>query len=132
MDSVAPEGGKKSTKVKQEIKQETTQTPLSIPRRASRKTDVSSVKKRRAANDSDAENSPATTRNTKRVRKSGSFDIETFMLQEREHRQAFEGKMLKHMEQGNTEYRKAAEDTSAFQKDFLGLLQVHSNPRTNN
>jgi NADPH-dependent curcumin reductase CurA len=84
---------------------------------------ASSSKKHPSANDSDAENSPApSTRNTKCLCKSGSFNIEGFMTEERQHRQEFQDKMLKHMAQGNIEFRKASKQTYTFQDDFLGFL----------
>ncbi|KAJ7668276.1 hypothetical protein B0H14DRAFT_2658000 [Mycena olivaceomarginata] len=103
-------------------------TPLpSIPRangKSTAKKGASSSKKRPSADGSDAENSPApSTRNTKRLRKSGSFDIEGFMTEECQHRQEFQDKMLKHMAQGNIEFRKASEQTRTFQDDFLGFLR---------
>ncbi|KAJ7799692.1 hypothetical protein B0H14DRAFT_3491359 [Mycena olivaceomarginata] len=63
-----------------------------------------SSKKHPSADDSDAENSPApSTRNTKCLRKLGSFDIEGFMTEERQHHQEFQDKMLKHMAQDSTD-----------------------------
>jgi hypothetical protein len=97
-----------------------TETPLaSIPRTSGK----SSLSKRTKHDDSDIENSPPTPRKTKRVRRKKSFDIESFLLEERNHRGNFETNLLRHVRQGNTEFRKVAESTQAFQTDFLGILR---------
>ncbi|KAJ7134492.1 hypothetical protein C8R44DRAFT_870122 [Mycena epipterygia] len=104
-------------------------TPLASipPRRSSAKSaGKSSSKKRKRSDDSDSdsekENSPP-TRNSKRVRKSKSFDLEGFMQEERTDRKMFEKKMLEEIKQGNKEYAKAADGTRIFQGEFLGLLR---------
>ncbi|KAJ7842902.1 hypothetical protein B0H13DRAFT_2676486 [Mycena leptocephala] len=86
-----------------------TETPLaSIPRTSGK----SSLSKRTKHDDSDIENSPPTP-----ARQSG------FLLEERNHRGNFETNLLRHVRQGNTEFRKVAESTQAFQTDFLGILR---------
>jgi hypothetical protein len=96
-----------------------TSTPLrSIPG-SSRK---STMKKRVKHEDSDGENSPP-PRKTKRVRANASFNHEAFLLVEREDRKAFQEKMLSRMDQGNIEFKKATDNTSAFQNEFLDVLR---------
>jgi hypothetical protein len=95
-------------------------TPLpSIPRTA-RKASLS--KKRAQDDDSDAENTPL-PRNSKRVRQNKSFDVQNFLLEERDLRNEFQDKMLRQMRHSNMEFHKSAENTRAFQTEFLGLLR---------
>ncbi|KAJ7347928.1 hypothetical protein DFH08DRAFT_1001279 [Mycena albidolilacea] len=94
------------------------ETPMaSIPSRKA------SSSKHIKAEDSDIENSPPTARKTKRVRRNTSFDMQTFLLEERKLRGEFETNLLDHVRQGNTEFRKVAENTQTFHRDFLGLLR---------
>ncbi|KAJ7912656.1 hypothetical protein B0H13DRAFT_2327140 [Mycena leptocephala] len=73
--------------------------------------------------DSDVENSLPTPRKIKRIRRKKLFDLENFLLEEHNHRGNFETNLLDHVCQGNTEFRKGAESTQAFQTEFLGILR---------
>ncbi|KAJ6596669.1 hypothetical protein B0H10DRAFT_2232329 [Mycena sp. CBHHK59/15] len=102
------------------------ETPVSSIPRGSRK---SSSNKHAKDDDSDIENSPLTTRKTKRVRRNTSFDLEGHLLEERKlrleerkHRAEFEARLLGQVRQSNAEFSKLAESTQTFQTEFLGIL----------
>lgn len=96
------------------------ETPLpSLPRGARK----ASASKRVKHEDSDIENSPPTARKSKRVRRNNSFDMQSFLLDERKHRTEFEANLLHHVQEGNAEFRKGAENTQKFQTQFLGILR---------
>jgi hypothetical protein len=98
-----------------------TETPLTSIPRTSRK---GSSSKRAKGDDSDIENSPPTVRKTKRVRRGdSSFDLQDFLVEERKHRTDFETNLLQHVRQSTAEFRKGAENTQAFQTEFLGFLR---------
>jgi hypothetical protein len=102
------------------VKRFKTETPLASIPRGSRKASTSKCMK---GDDSDAENSPPTARKTKHVRRDTSFDMEGFLLDDRKHRGEFEKDLLHQVRQGTAEFRKAADDTRAFQTEFLGILR---------
>ncbi|KAJ6540537.1 hypothetical protein B0H19DRAFT_1175813 [Mycena capillaripes] len=98
-------------------------TPFaSIPR------DDKASKKRVKHEGSDDENVPP--RSTKRVRNAPSFDLKAFLLEERQHREKFEHKMLKQMAQSSDDYRKSADSTDKFQNNFLTFLERAFEPKS--
>ncbi|KAJ6572353.1 hypothetical protein B0H10DRAFT_2106852 [Mycena sp. CBHHK59/15] len=97
-------------------------TPFaSIPR------DDKTSKKRIKREGSDDENVPP--RSTKRVRNTQSFDLKAFLLEERQHREKFEHKMLQQMAQSSDNYRKSADNTEKFQNNFLTFLERAFEPK---
>ena len=104
------EGNKENTKPSLKM--------ASIPYRSRAK---ASRSKKRPNSDSDSEDTPP-PRNTKRVCKTNSFNLQTFLEDEREQREGFQKKMLSEIEKGNEQFVKSAESTKAFQTDFLSLI----------
>jgi hypothetical protein len=97
-------------------------TPFaSIPR------DSKTSKKRVKQEGSDDENVPL--RSTKRVRTGQSFDLQAFLLEERQHWEKFQRQMLQQMAQSSDDYRKSTDDTGKFQNNFLTLLERTFEPK---
>lgn len=92
----------------------------SIPQSTFRSGPKASSKKQ-ANRNSDSEDTPP-TRNTKRVRKSNSFNLQNFLEEEREKREGFQDKMLTEIEKGNDQFAKSIENNKTFQNDFLALM----------
>lgn len=118
---VVPTVVKSSKQAKENIKPT---KMASIPRGA-RRTGENTSSKKRVKSESDSEDTPP-PRNSKRVR---SFNLQGFLEEERERREEFQGKMLLQIEKGNDQFAKSADNTKAFQTDFLTLLARALPPR---
>lgn len=59
---------------------------------------------------------------TKRVCKSGSFDLQEYMDNERACCEKFQEQMLSEIEKGNEQFARSIELTKSFQDNFLLLM----------